>query len=111
MKVIKEIWCSDKAEVLSIKDKFGGQYQMEIQDLTWADALSGFKAYQKARNEAISKGYGYFCIDKLFGTRGIVEMSRRTGDSFYEIRRSILRGWKSSNGHKYERLYADEQEN
>jgi hypothetical protein len=103
-KVVKEVWCSNTMEVEIVKERLGGGYSIEIQDLTWTDTVTGFSAYQKARQAAETQGCDYFCVDLLYGSHGIVEMSKHTGDSFYEIRRSISRGWRSSNGHQYEKL-------
>lgn len=103
-KVVKEVWCSNTMEVEIVKERFGSGHSIEIQDLTFADAATGFSAYQKTRQAAVADGCDYFCVDLLYGAHGIVEMSKHTGDSFYEIRRSISRGWRSSNGHQYEKL-------
>lgn len=109
-KVLRNIWCSDPLEVDNVKKRFSSVYEIEIRDLTWSDFLSGYYMYQKARNKAMEEGCDLFCIDGLFGTHGIVEMRKRTGDTFYGIRRSIERGWKSLNGHNYERLKSNEDD-
>ena len=109
-KVLRNIWCSDPLEVDNVKKRFSGIYEIEIRDLTWSDFASGFRKYQEARNEAIEDGCDLFCVDGLFGTHGIVEMRKRTGDTFYGIRRSIERGWKSLKGHNYERLKPNEDD-
>ena len=106
-KVLRNIWCS---EVDNVKKRFSGIYEIEIRDLTWSDFASGFRKYQEARRKAIEEGCDLFCTDGLFGTHGIVEMRKRTGDTFYGIRRSIERGWKSLNGHNYERLKPKEDD-
>lgn len=103
-KVVKEVWCSNTTEVECVKARLGSDCSIEVQDLTWTDTAMGFSAYQKAKQASVSDGCDYFCVDLLYGSHGIVEMSRHTGDSFYEIRRSISRGWRSSNGHQYEKL-------
>ena len=109
-KVLRNIWCSDSLEVDNVKKRFSGIYEIEIRDLTWSDFASGFRKYQEARKKAIEEGCDLFCTDGLFGTHGIVEMRKRTGDTFYGIRRSIERGWKSLNGHNYERLKPKEDD-
>lgn len=109
-KVLRNIWCSDSLEVDNVKKRFSGIYEIEIRDLTWSDFASGFRKYQEARRKAIEEGCDLFCTDGLFGTHGIVEMRKRTGDTFYGIRRSIERGWKSLNGHNYERLKPKEDD-
>lgn len=109
-KVLRSIWCSDPLEVEKVKKRFSGVYEIEIRDLTWSDFSSGYYRYLKAREKAIEDGCDLFCTDGLFGTHGIVEMRKRTGDTFYGIRRSIERGWKSLNGHKYERLKPKEDD-
>lgn len=109
-KVLRSIWCSDPLEVEAVKKRFSRVYGIEIRDLTWSDFLSGYYMYQKARDKAMEEGCDLFCIDGLFGTHGIVEMRKRTGDTFYGIRRSIERGWKSLNGHNYERLKSNEDD-
>ena len=109
-KVLRSIWCSDPLEVEKVKKRFSGVYEIEIRDLTWSDFSSGYYRYLKAREKAIEDGCDLFCTDGLFGTHGIVEMRKRTGDTFYGIRRSIERGWKSLNGHNYERLKPKEDD-
>ena len=103
-KVLRSIWCSDQLEVEIVKKRFSSVYEIEIQDLTWSDFSSGFRKYQEARRKAIEEGCDLFCTDGLFGTHGIVEMRKRTGDTFYGIRRSIERGWKSLNQTVSQRL-------
>ena len=109
-KVLRSIWCSDPLEVEKVKKRFSGVYEIEIRDLTWSDFSSGYYKYLKAREKAIEEGCDLFCTDGLFGTHGIVEMRKRTGDTFYGIRRSIERGWKSLKGHNYERLKPKEDD-
>lgn len=103
-KVIGGVWCSSMAEAELARREIGERFETEVHDMTWADGISGYSAYMEAKNAAISSGCSYFCTDILFASHGITEMSRHTGDTFYEIRRSINKGLKSKNGHTYELL-------
>ena len=103
-KVVNLVWCSNMQQIQKVRKAYGKGYEVVVTDVTWSDRTSGYGAYQKAKADAKSCGCNYFCKDTLQGTDGIYKMARLTGVTPYEIRRSIIWGWKSHNGHSYEKI-------
>lgn len=103
-KVVNLVWCSNHAQIQRVRVSYPKEYTLAITDILWKDKDRWNSDYQHSKDAARQCGCKYFCKDTLQGTDGIFKMARLTGVTPYEIRRSILKGWKSHNGHSYEKL-------